>query len=101
MNLEETQLLRTLSDQVRELREMNVGILAEAAFIHAALNTLLTLQTEADPATVEVYASNFLSIREMISTVMERLDTQQALEIFLKKTQAVPELVGTDLLSLP
>jgi hypothetical protein len=63
------------------------------------LNTLLTLQTEADPGTMDVYASNFLAIRETISTVMQRLDSQEALEIFLKKTQAGPELVETDLLS--
>src|SRR5205814_6663329 len=67
---EKAQLLRTLSEQIAELREMNVDILARAAFIQAALDTLLTIHAGVDAGTRELYASYFFSSRETIAAGM-------------------------------
>ena len=85
------QLLRRLSVQVEELREMNVDILTKAAFIQAALDTLLTIHAGVDAGTRELYASYFFSSRETIAAGMRHLGMQQALEDFLNKAQLPPE----------
>ena len=84
---EKAQLLRTLSAQVAELREMNVDILTKAAFIQAALDTLLTIHAGVDAGTRELYASYFFSSRETIAAGMRHLGMQQALDEFLNKAQ--------------
>src|SRR5437660_10669813 len=88
---EKVQLLQTLSAQVAELREMNLDILTKAAFIQAALDTLLTIHAGVDAGTRELYASYFFSSRETIAAGMRHLGMQQALEDFLNKAQLPPE----------
>src|SRR6266487_6352789 len=77
---EKSQLLQTLSEQIAELREMNVDILSRAAFIQAALDTLLTIHAGVDAGTRDLYASYFFSSRETIAAGMRHLGMQQALE---------------------
>jgi len=88
---EKAQLLRTLSEQIAELREMNVDILSRAAFIQAALDTLLTIHAGVDAGTRDLYASYFFSSRETIAAGMRHLGMQQALEDFLNRTRLVSE----------
>src|SRR5438477_10859194 len=84
---EKVQLLRRLSAQVAELREMNLDILTKAAFIQAALDTLLTIHAGVDAGTRELYASYFFSSRETIAAGMRHLGMQQALEQVLNRAQ--------------
>jgi len=66
---------------------MNVDILTKAAFIQAALDTLLTIHAGVDAGTRELYASYFFSSRETIAAGMRHLGMQQALDEFLNKAQ--------------
>jgi len=84
---EKAQLLQTLSEQIAELREMNVDILSRAAFIQAALDTLLTIHAGVDAGTRDLYASYFFSSRETIAAGMRHLGMQQALEEFLNRAR--------------
>ena len=88
---DKAQLLRALSEQIAELREMNVDILSRAAFIQAALDTLLTIHAGVDAGTRDLYASYFFSSRETIAAGMRHLGMQQALEDFLNRTRLVSE----------
>jgi len=91
MNAEEAELLKTLSAQIAELREMNVTILTQAAYIQTALDTLLTLHAGTDAATTDMYASYFFSSRDTIAAALRHLGMQQALEDFLSRTADAPE----------
>jgi hypothetical protein len=92
MNEEHAALLETLSAQVAEAREMNLAILAQAAFIQSGLNTLLALHAQANPETVDLYTFQYASVRETIAAAIQHLGMQEALEEFLKCTRTPPEL---------
>ena len=97
MNDEEAQLLRTLSSQIAELREMNVEILTKATYVQAALDTLLRLHAGVDAGTSELYLSYFFSCRETIVTGLRHLGLQQALQDFLDRTRQGPGLPEEEL----
>jgi hypothetical protein len=67
MNNGNGEILAALSKQVSELREMNVSILREATSIQAVLNTLLTLQAQEDDSALEIYRTQFFSMRATIA----------------------------------
>jgi hypothetical protein len=92
MNDEHAELLKKLSAQIAEAREMNVEILSHAAFIQAGLNTLLALNARAHPETIELYTFHYASIRETIAAAIRHLGMEHALQDFLKETEMPPEL---------
>jgi|SRR3954470_11754553 len=93
MKDENGEILAALSKQVAELREMNVRILRDTAFIQAALNTLLTLHAEDDPQTMEIYRAQVRSMRATITAALEHLGLQKAMEEFLSVSGASLELL--------
>jgi hypothetical protein len=93
MNNENGEILAALSKQVSELREMNVLILREAASIQAALNTLLSLQAQEDDSALEIYRTQFFSMRATITAALEHLTLQKALEEFLSLASQEPSLL--------
>src|SRR4051812_35319482 len=87
MTDDQRELLKKVAAQLTELREMNVEILKEAAMIQAALNTLLTLHARENGETMDLYRSQFSSIRESIAAAMRHLELQAVLEDFLHRTE--------------
>ena len=93
MNNGNGEILAALSKQVSELREMNVSILREATSIQAVLNTLLTLQAQEDDSALEIYRTQFFSMRATIAAALEHLTLQKALEEFLSMASREPSLL--------
>ena len=93
MNNENGEILAALSKQVSELREMNVSILREATSIQAVLNTLLSLQAQEDDSALEIYRTQFFSMRATIAAALEHLTLQKALEEFLSIASREPSLL--------
>ena len=92
MNDEHAELLKTLSAQIAEAREMNLAILAHATFIQSGLNTLLALNAQAHPDTIDLYTFHYASIRETIAAAIRHLGMERALQDFLSQTETPPEL---------
>jgi len=93
MNDENGEFQETLSQKLVEMREINIGILRELTSIQAALTALVTVNSEEDPHLLEVYRSQYSSVRDAIAAAMRDLALLHSLEDFLTACGTEPQPV--------